>query len=119
MHKIPQKVDSDCFLCYNIGIRKGGNCSYFDRKINIIFSNLYFRFFNFFNMTSSALGTDYFGKFYFSWKETIKWTESSESTLRRSIKDGAFPKPVQLFKRRVGFRKSDLILWAEGKRNWK
>ena len=121
MPKIAQNVDENSVLCYNNSIRKVGKHSYFARKINIIFSNLYFRFFNIFNMKSSALGTDYFANFYFSWKETIEWTNSSETTLRRAIKAKTFPKPEPLFKKggKVGFRKPDLLLWAEGKRDWK
>ena len=119
MPKIPQKVDSDRFLCYNIGIRKGGNYSYFARKIKIFFSNLYFRLFNYFYMTLTATSaSDYFADYFLTWKKTIEFTTLSENTIKRAIKDGAFPKPVPLFKRRVGFRKSDLILWAEGKRDW-
>ena len=123
MPKIAKNVDRDKDLCYNIGIRKVGKHSYFSRGKVIILFNLYFYFsklFSIFTMASSALGMDYFDNFYFTWKETIKWTKSSESTLRRAIKNGTFPKPEELFKKggRVCFRKPDLILWAEGKRDW-
>ena len=123
MPKIAKKVDKHWISWYNNTIRKGGNYSYFSRGKAIILFNLYFYFsklFSFFTMASSALGMDYFDNFYFTWKETIKWTKSSESTLRRAIKNGTFPKPEELFKKggRVCFRKPDLILWAEGKRDW-
>ena len=72
-------------------------------------------------MTSTANATDYFVDYFLTWKETIKLTTSSETTIRRGIKDRTFPKPEPLFKKggRVAFRKSDLILWLEGKRDWR
>ena len=123
MPKIAKKVDKHWISWYNNTIRKVGKHSYFSRGKAIILFNLYFYFsklFSIFTMASTALGMDYFDNFYFTWKETIKWTKSSESTLRRAIKNGTFPKPEQLFKKggRVCFRKPDLILWAEGKRDW-
>tara|TARA_B100000123_G_C25595228_1_gene368898 strand:+ start:175 stop:549 length:375 start_codon:yes stop_codon:yes gene_type:complete len=124
MPKIAQNVDVHSVLCYNNSIRNGGNYSYFARRKQIILFNLYFHLSKLFSkskMTSTTLGTDYFANFYFSWKETIEWTKSSESTLRRAIKEKTFPKPEPLFKKggKVGFRKPDLILWAEGKRDWR
>ena len=120
MPKIAQKVDRHKDLCYNIGIRKVGKHSYFAREIKLFLFNLYFQLGKYLIMKSFKDGRDYFADFYLTWKETIAWTKSSESTIRRAIKNGTFPKPEPLFKKggRVCFRKPDLILWAEGKRDW-
>ena len=120
MPKIAQNVDTNSLLCYNNSIRNGGNYSYISRKIKEILFNLYLQLPKNFNMTFTASASDYFADYFLSWKETIAWTKSSESSLRRAIKNGTFPKPEPLFKQggRVGFKKPDLISWAEGKRNW-
>ena len=120
MPKIAQNVDTNSLLCYNNSIRKVGKHSYFARKIKEILFNLYLPLSKNFNMSFTASASDYFADYFLSWKETIAWTKSSESSLRRAIKNGTFPKPEPLFKKggRVGFKKPDLISWAEGKRNW-
>lgn len=42
----------------------------------------------------------------------LKITTFSESTLWRMVKAGTFPKPVVLSKRRVGWRESEVLGWA-------
>ena len=53
------------------------------------------------------------------WKDVIALTGSSEMTIRRAIERGDFPPQVKLFGRkgRVGFRRSDIHLWCEGRWN--
>ena len=120
MPKIAKKVDKHWISWYNNTIRKGGNYSYFSRRKAIILFNLYLKFFKYLIMKSFNDGMDYFADFYLTWKETIAWTKSSETTIRRAIKNGTFPKPEPLFANcgKVGFRKPHLMMWADGKRDW-
>ena len=120
MPKIAQKVDGNWFLCYNNSIRNGGSYSYFFRKIKIFLFNLVFQFLKYLIMKSFYDGRDFNADFYLSWRETIAWTKSSETTLRRAIKNKTFPKPEPLFANcgKVGFRKPHLMMWANGKRDW-
>lgn len=42
-----------------------------------------------------------------------QWSGLSKSTLNERIARGAFPKPVKLSPRTVGWRLSDLLAWCE------
>ena len=42
-------------------------------------------------------------------------TGLSRSTMYRMLKDGDFPRPVQLGKRAVAWRESDVIAWIDGR----
>ena len=45
--------------------------------------------------------------------DVLNMTTFSESTLWRKVKAGTFPKPVPLSKRRVGWRESEILTWAD------
>tara|TARA_B100000579_G_C22524399_1_gene707705 strand:+ start:296 stop:523 length:228 start_codon:yes stop_codon:yes gene_type:complete len=72
-------------------------------------------------MTLNSFGADDLRNYFLFWKDVIDLTESSEATLRRAIKRNEFPAPVSLFgnKGRVGFRRSDVLLWCERRTNKK
>ncbi len=55
--------------------------------------------------------------YFLFWKDVIALTGSSEMTIRRAIKRNEFPPQVKLFgnKGKVGFRRSDIYLWCEGR----
>ena len=57
------------------------------------------------------------GNYFLSWDDVTTLTNSSESTIRRAIRNKNFPSPVKLFgdRGRVGFRKADIYLWCEGR----
>ena len=57
--------------------------------------------------------------YFLFWKDVIALTGSSEMTIRRAIERNEFPPQVKLFGRkgRVGFRRSDIHLWCEGRWN--
>ena len=40
-------------------------------------------------------------------------TGLSRSTLWRMVKEGAFPKPLRLGKKAIGWRESDILNWLE------
>jgi prophage regulatory protein len=45
------------------------------------------------------------------YKETVRTTGLSRTTLWRLIRQGLFPKPLALTNRVVGFRESDVTAW--------
>ena len=45
--------------------------------------------------------------------DVLNITSFSESTLWRKVKAGIFPKPVSLSERRVGWRESEILTWAD------
>lgn len=47
--------------------------------------------------------------------EVLRATGLSRSTLYRKIKESAFPSPVQLGERAVGWRESEVIAWIDGR----
>jgi len=100
-------VDISVIRCYNITIKGTRLGSTFLRYSN-------FRNYLNFIMTASGIRSLDLGDYYLSWKEVIAFTKTSEATIRRSIKSGIFPPPIKTFKRTVRFRKSDILLWAEG-----
>tara|TARA_B100001057_G_scaffold399548_1_gene410483 strand:- start:596 stop:823 length:228 start_codon:yes stop_codon:yes gene_type:complete len=54
-------------------------------------------------------------QYFYSWKEVIVLTTSSETTIRRAIKKGLFPSPYKIFGgTKVGFWCSDIEVWAKG-----
>jgi prophage regulatory protein len=63
-------------------------------------------------MKNSMVSLD---KVYFlSLNQTCEVVNLSRSTIYRKVKDGSFPKTVQLSPNRVGFRTSDLKKWVGG-----
>ena len=73
-------------------------------------------------MTITASAGFDLGNYFYSWKEVIAKTKKSEMTIRRAIKRNAFPPQVKMFGHKsrsgsVGFRRSDIHLWCEGKWN--
>ena len=46
-------------------------------------------------------------------EDVLNITTFSESTLWRKVKAETFPKPVALSKRRVGWRESEVLKWAD------
>ena len=72
-------------------------------------------------MTVSSRSAVDLHDYFLFWKDVIELTGSSEATLRRAIKRNEFPAPVSLFgnKGRVGFRRSDVLLWCERRTNKK
>jgi predicted DNA-binding transcriptional regulator AlpA len=68
-------------------------------------------------MRSSTVVATGFPSYFLTWEDVINLTHSSESTVRRAIRNKKFPSPVKLFgnKGKVGFRKADIYLWCEGK----
>jgi predicted DNA-binding transcriptional regulator AlpA len=47
-------------------------------------------------------------------KDIVNETGLSESSIRRKLKDGAFPEPRQLIGRRRVWKPSDIEDWADG-----
>ena len=47
--------------------------------------------------------------------DVLRLTGLSRSTVYRKLKEGDFPRPVQLGKRAVAWRESDLIDWIDGR----
>ena len=47
--------------------------------------------------------------------EVLRLTGLSRSTLYRKLKEGDFPRPVQLGKRAVAWRESEVIAWINGR----
>lgn len=45
----------------------------------------------------------------------LNWTTFAKSTLHAQVAAGEFPKPIRLGKRRVAWRLSDLLTWAESR----
>ena len=68
-------------------------------------------------MTTTTVTPVDLGNYFLSWDDVIALTNSSESTIRRAIRNKKFPPPVKLFgdRGRVGFRKLDVLLWCEGR----
>ena len=52
--------------------------------------------------------------YFLSLNQTCDVVNLSRSTIYRKVKDGSFPKTVQLSPNRVGFRTSDLKKWVGG-----
>jgi prophage regulatory protein len=50
---------------------------------------------------------------YLPWAEVIELTGMSRSTLKRAIRDEAFPAPRKLTRGRVGFRHDEIAVWVE------
>lgn len=48
---------------------------------------------------------------------TTKITGLSKRTIYREMKEGRFPRPVQLSIRRVGWRESELNAWVEARKS--
>lgn len=46
--------------------------------------------------------------------EVVEVTGLSKATIYRHIKEGQFPKQVQLSARAVGFKSSDIYAWLDG-----
>lgn len=46
------------------------------------------------------------------WKDVIRLTGLSQSTISRQIKAGKFPKPVKIAKRAVGWPEDQLTAWT-------
>ena len=70
-------------------------------------------------MTMTTVAPVDLGNYFLSWVDVTTLTNSSESTIRRAIRKKKFPSQVSLFgnKGKVGFRKADIYLWCEGRRN--
>ena len=68
-------------------------------------------------MATTTLGAENFCNYFLSWNDVLKITHLSESTIRRAIKKGTFPKPVSVIPegRRKLFKKADFYLWIEGR----
>tara|TARA_B100001094_G_C18046085_1_gene727515 strand:- start:761 stop:988 length:228 start_codon:yes stop_codon:yes gene_type:complete len=68
-------------------------------------------------MTISAVAATGFPSYFLSWEDVISLTRSSESTIRRAIRNKKFPPQVKLFGNRgkVAFRTADIYLWCEGR----
>jgi prophage regulatory protein len=47
-------------------------------------------------------------------KEVLRLISVSESSLKRMVLDGRFPKPMRLSPRRIGWKASDVRLWLDG-----
>jgi predicted DNA-binding transcriptional regulator AlpA len=52
-----------------------------------------------------------------TYKQTAKWTGSTDRHLANLIKAGAFPKPTYVGARSPRFRRSDLLQWLEDQAN--
>ena len=73
-------------------------------------------------MTMTASADLDFRNYFLTWKDVIALTGKSEMTIRRAIKRNAFPPQVKMFGHKsrsgsVGFRRSDIHLWCEGRWN--
>lgn len=47
-------------------------------------------------------------------KQVVELTGRSYSSLRRDIANGAFPAPVQIGPRQIGWRASEIRAWVDG-----
>ena len=52
---------------------------------------------------------------FMTWKEIKERTGLGRSTIYRMMKDGEFPRPVKLYKRRVAWSVAAFNIWAQGK----
>tara|TARA_Y100001978_G_C23464861_1_gene324099 strand:+ start:219 stop:431 length:213 start_codon:yes stop_codon:yes gene_type:complete len=59
-----------------------------------------------------------FNPFYFSIVEASNLCGISTDTIQREVKANRYPPKHQISKKRIAFRRDDVFLWLEGKRNW-
>ena len=52
---------------------------------------------------------------FYSFKQVCELTTFSSSTIRRLVKAGNFPKPIQISTRRIGWNREAIISWLASK----
>jgi prophage regulatory protein len=50
-----------------------------------------------------------------SMKTVVEMTSASRATIYNWVNDGVFPAPVQLGRRRIGWREADVASWLESR----
>ena len=48
-------------------------------------------------------------------RRVVELTSLSKGSVRNLLKEGAFPRPVQLAKRRIGWREHEVLSWLEAR----
>ena len=51
-------------------------------------------------------------------EEVVKITKLCRSSIHLQTRDGRFPPKVRLGPKSVGWQKSEVLLWVEGKKDW-